>query len=486
MDTSEYISAEKISLLCDRIIEAEDREGLFDIRVNGIGIYQHLRMYLYYETTSLLGIFQPKNVAGTSGRLGKFTSYAKHAICHNDLFGVRPATVAIVEHTRKAFVDGDYRDIYTDILLDHLPYEFCVVKKPWRDMYFPQHKTRKNVIYYDYFMIKRKIMMKLGRDHFDGAEAAAQRIDMAFKKYVHSRLDLYGITFNKIIMICLDLMIAEQFLERLRPSLLILVNSYGNNTTFVNASKRLKIPTVELQHGIINSNHMGYHFPNGSVDGIDAFPDYFFSFGEYWRTAASFPIPKDKVMSVGFPFGESQRKIWLDQNKNKKQVLFLSQRVIGDGLSKIALDTAKKLPDYMVVYKLHPKQYYSWREEMPCLARNSLPNVRVLGGNAIPLYQLFAESSWQVGVFSTALFEGLWFGLRTTICKLPGWENVKGMVEAGLFKLASNVDEVVSTVLSDGETRLDVSQIFRPNGLENMLWGIDSIIRTKKPGRFGQ
>lgn len=82
--------------------------------------------------------------------------------------------------------------------------------------------------------------------------------------------------------------------------------------------------------------------------------------------------------------------------------------------------------------------------------------------------------------------EGIWFGLRTTICKLPGWENVKGMVEAGLFKLASNVDEVVSTVLSDGETRLDVSQIFRPNGLENMLWGIDSIIRTKKPGRFGQ
>lgn len=82
--------------------------------------------------------------------------------------------------------------------------------------------------------------------------------------------------------------------------------------------------------------------------------------------------------------------------------------------------------------------------------------------------------------------EGFWFGLRTIICKLPGWENVKGMVEAGLFKLASNSDEVVSTVLSDGETRLDVSQIFRPNGLENMLLGIDSIIRTKKPGRFGQ
>jgi hypothetical protein len=71
---------------------------------------------------------------------------------------------------------------------------------------------------------------------------------------------------------------------------------------------------------------------------------------------------------------------------------------------------------------------------------------------------LFATAQAQIGVYSTALFEGLAFGLRTFIADLPGASDMAPLVEAGLAELVSNAQQLCSA-LERTTSPLDRSRI---------------------------
>ena len=86
-----------------------------------------------------------------------------------------------------------------------------------------------------------------------------------------------------------------QLLKRIKPKLILLVNSLGKET-LIEAGKILKIPTAELQHGVINNFHPTYAFNNGKRK--YTFPDYMLVWGDYWKENIDYPIPQDNIVNI--------------------------------------------------------------------------------------------------------------------------------------------------------------------------------------------
>jgi len=263
----------------------------------------------------------------------------------------------------------------------------------------------------------------------------------------------------------------KSMLQRVSPMVAFLTASYGGRETFVEACQAEGVPVVELQHGVITRYHMGYSFPDTPKH---VFPDYIFSFGDYWADAVELPLPDEHVIPVGYPYLERQSSRYADYT-SADRILIISQPRVREQLSKFAiyLDKADAV-DSDVIYKLHPVEYGEWREAYPGLADS---NVEVVSDDP-PLYELFATSTAQVGVYSTALFEGLNFGLDTFVLDAPGWEYMKYLVDSGFAVVVSSPREFVDTYRAGSVEfeSVDETYFFEPDALVNFEDAVTQII----------
>ena len=163
---------------------------------------------------------------------------------------------------------------------------------------------------------------------------------------------------------------------------------------------------------------------------------------------------------MGFPYFEENSETYmgmmeeeLNQGTDDKQILFISQGVIGKYLSKLAYETAENINDennhtqnYQFIYKLHPGEYGTWQENYDFLnkAVNEFGNFIVIDESQPPLYELFAKSNYQVGAFSTAIYEGLAFNCKTFIIDVPGVEYLDDLIEKDIVKKVKNSEELIN------------------------------------------
>ena len=239
----------------------------------------------------------------------------------------------------------------------------------------------------------------------------------------------------------------ELFLKK-KPKIIFVVVAYENKAV-VAAAKDLGITVIELQHGTISNYHLGYSYPKGSraLGDIAYFPDKILTFGDYWIDEDYCPISKINIISIGFPYFEIQSKEYIDINANDNQILFISQGVIGKQLSKIAYELANACPDYKIIYKLHPGEYVTWRDNYPNLVKgDNLDNFSVIDNSETPLYQFFGESAYQIGVCSTAIYEGLMFNCKTFVVDLPCIEYMADLIEDNFVCKINNVDDLVDNL----------------------------------------
>ena len=233
----------------------------------------------------------------------------------------------------------------------------------------------------------------------------------------------------------------KDLLSRKKVKQVYVVVAYENKA-LISACKDLGVKVLELQHGVISKYHLGYSFPD--ID-VHYFPDKLLSFGEYWGESADYPISRENIFPIGFSFFGENSAFYKDFGKNEKQILFISQGVIGKYLSKFAYDLFWKLgDDYNFIYKLHPGEYDTWRENYPeLLELANFNNFSVVDSNEIPLYELFAKSEFQLGAFSTAIYEGLSFNCKTFILDVPGVEYLEDLVDKNIVFKVKNVSDMV-------------------------------------------
>ena len=216
---------------------------------------------------------------------------------------------------------------------------------------------------------------------------------------------------------------------------------------------------------------MGYSFNKNLPK--QSFPDYFFSFGDYWNNAADFPINSDNIFSIGYPYFEEKYSKYKNYTKNNK-IIFISQGIIGKQLSKFAVDFSDINKDSLeIVYKLHPGEVSRWKTEYPWLSEAEEKGTLIVLPEQKPdLYELFAESVIQVGVNSTAIFEGYKLNCKTYIVDLPGIEYMDDFVSAGYGKIITKPEEITfnKKVLNNKS-----DELFKNNWKENILTAINKI-----------
>lgn len=248
-------------------------------------------------------------------------------------------------------------------------------------------------------------------------------------------------------------------------------------------ASELGIPTIELQHGTIGEEHIGYNYPKDYK--VKQFPKYLFLFGNYWKEKSRFPISPDKICPVGYPYMDRMEQKYSSKykGKTKKNILFLSSGPIGLELAKLAVGLTK-MPDmekYHIIFKLHPAEYAAWRERYPILIN---ADVEVIDNNRQNLYEFYAKSDIQISGFnSTTIFEGLYFGLTTFLLSYGMSKEFRELCDSGIACEIGDVEDLYRKIRENenfDRTNSDGLSLWEKGGLNNMIKEIDKILGTDK------
>ena len=158
-------------------------------------------------------------------------------------------------------------------------------------------------------------------------------------------------------------------------------------------------------------------------------------------------------------------------------ILFISQGTIGKELSKFATDLRGMLEveKYEIIYKLHPGEYDRWKAEYPWLINKG---ILVVDQNIHDMHYYFSQADIQVGIYSTALYEGLAYHLRTYVLPLYGHHYLEELVELGIVKIIRYPNELLECIsIDDLRHQLNIDRLWQPNSLNNMIMSINAIIK---------
>jgi hypothetical protein len=469
-----------IKQLQEAFLQIEDDLDLFDLRVNGVYIWQYLRFRVFSKIVESLAIYGQAHTKMDTD-IGGLTSMAwlalKHSLARNALIGKSKDVLVICHARRKLMEDKRYWDIYTDLLLPQLKglnLDAQAIEGFHEGAHLMPAKTA-GLKYFDFVFALAYARSKFLKVSLTEPERSALAdVGRRIKAETGAGVDVTGMALEKLRIRNGFRPVLKRMLKSYRPKLVLELCYYNTVNMVLNElCKELGITTVELQHGTICPCHMAYDFPKLKRQ-LEVFPEYFLSFGKYWEDCTNLPLPKNHIFTCGYPYLETEYKKY-KKTKNNKQVLFISQGTIGKELSKIAVEFAEK-GDYDVVYKLHPGEYSRWKEEYPWLLESK---VKVIDNDNEPFYKLLAESYAQVGVYSTAIYEGLVFGLRTFIAELPGWENMADLIDGGYAVKVVDAAGLSRSLKSGKGKKLNVDYFFKKDSLSRQKRCIHDILEKK-------
>lgn len=445
--------ADTVKDICNIFFELEEKYKINFLEIQGVYPWQLIRIFLYYHITGkkkLFGSAQQQRLT-LFDKVKSFIPFIKNSLIYNPFKGNDEKDFIIFDHPRKTLFQNEYKDIYSYFLVDLLKgkYSFEVMESPYLNKHYT--KNEDYIRYTDRIELGSYKYKKTTKLNYSEKEIAIiDEIEKELEKKFDLSLDLFTIINNHILNFKYDYKKYTELFEKRKPKKIFVVVAYENKA-IVSAAKDLGIEVIELQHGTISNYHLGYSYPkktrclNGEIKEIAYYPDKILTFGEYWINDEVSPIASDNIIPIGFPYFEAQSKEFINKNIKKNKIIFISQGVIGKYMSEIAYEAAINLKDWEIIYKLHPGEYMTWRENYKILNEASnLDNFQVIDNNQTPLYQFFAESKIQVGAFSTAIYEGLMFNCKTFILDLPGVEYLEDLIEEGYVCKVENGSELVN------------------------------------------
>jgi hypothetical protein len=445
-------------------LKLEREISAFSIQIDDINIWELIRFPLYksiYQKTKK-STQDSKLEYGIEDYINITISAMRNSIYDNPLFLDSTNRLYIGKGRRKKLSDGKWWDIYCDPIHEYETIDYLQLDFPFDHHHKEPAKTQ-NLQYLDiitYIGMAAKKLPSIGVEVSKSEQQKLDEIESKIENTYDVKVNLTSLVEGVLTRRKCTKPLYRILLKHLDPNIVVMVCSYYKEH-LIEVCSDMCIPTVELQHGIIQNNHFGYNFPGERTK--DTFPDHLFVWGDFWEEAVTYPIPNKNIFSVGFPYLEQSADMYSNISHNN-QILFISQGNIGKILSKLAVKVHNH-PNigYDVVYKIHPKQYDQWKVKYPWLVN---AGIDVVDSSEPPLYELFAKSNAQVGVQSTAIYEGLCFNLETYIYDLPGSTPLYELVEQGAAKLISSADDLAPMLGSD-TISFDREHYFKSNAIKN-------------------
>jgi hypothetical protein len=433
----EFRNVSTVKELCEFIWYLEKKYNLFEFDIDGVKVWQIIRLRTYYEIAEFLGIFSVSTdhkIIRTS-TIGAVVRFLNSIIFNNPFFSGK-SHVVVNTHCRSKYVDGEAQDIYT----------FLDIRK-WRaegkrvveleDSYFGKHlrkghPQRKHVDFIAYIVRYVAYFMKImGR--FRGGQKNEQVkarwsevLSEIFSVTGYRAMDYESLT-REVRHFNVTKTIYKAIFRAICPEQLVVIVAYLN-CPIVSAAKDLGIKSIEMQHGTFSEYHLGYSYPEKSFHKfLDYFPDEFHVWNEYWKNLIRLPLDDSSVKVVPFAYLESEIEKRKNLEKQKNTVIILSQGVLGNNLAGKILENITFFNQMIVRFKLHPGEYARAADLPNVVSLSKCDNVEIL--KDCDLYHYLAISEYQCGVFSTSVYEGVEFGCKTILLNLPGIEYMSDFIK---------------------------------------------------------
>jgi hypothetical protein len=461
----------------DKFLKIEKETNAFEIKVNNINVWERIRFKVQRIILEKNGVGQAHTATRRNIKnylKGPF-SFLKNTLEKNPFFVDSHDILFLGHPRRKQNSQGLWEDIYCDPIHNFCNFDYVHMEKAQ----LLDHKRpplTANLKYLDMvnFFSNLPIPSKVFKLRINKkASLNIKKLEAAIDNNYDTKINITSLIREALKERFLTYWIYKVILKRVKPKLAVLVVGYTEDT-FIEVCKSLSIPVIELQHGIIGKSHLGYNFPDDVKS--HTFPDYLLTFGDYWNEQVNLPLPEERVIPVGYPYMDLQKKKYSDI-KEEKSILFISQGTIGKELSKLA-KSISELNDlsYKIIYKLHPGEYDRWKEIYPWLLDS---NIQIVDSDTPQLYELFARSKMQVGVTSTALYEGLSFDLDTYIYVHDSWSIDSPLLTAGLAKQVVGPKDLANKILNRPyfkDNNIE-NEIFNPNSLETIRTALNHLLK---------
>lgn len=404
-----------------QLIKVEEEVGILDKNSKNYSWeWAAHRMELYYFISKEAGILdKAHDDSNTVTNLKDFLKTIKYTI-RAPFVSLRRRTTVVIPHKRKVYYKGKKLDLNSVFVENELrKKEYLEI---WDLPYNNEHEINGRDIYYlDLISIAGRFGSLVGKRF-------VSRKITAIAKLVEDKLDLRIYLAKKISELSHRFKVKKflyKFILRIKDvKKLYVVVSYGN-TALIKAAKELDIDVIELQHGVINKFHLGYHFPH--VSSLDYFPDELWVWHKMWKNSANFPINDSKI--------KINKNNHLEIFKHKcsavseeDSVLIISQGTIGEELSNYILRNIESLNNYKIYYKLHPGEFKSSENYKSLIKLRKYSNV-VIVKDEMSVYDLFAKVKVVIGVYSTALYEAHYFEKKIYIVPITGSEYMKDFLK---------------------------------------------------------
>lgn len=224
----------------------------------------------------------------------------------------------------------------------------------------------------------------------------------------------------------------------------------------VKALRDLGIPSAEIQHGLICSDHFAYNYSQAIAESDEYrayLPDHFLTFGRFWEQSVRLPVHKVVLGSANFNKNFDMR----DQDDTAaageladKSILILPS--ILETYKELIEYLYDRLPDRKLLIKVHPTK----RDQYEVFKGMENDRIRVYINENINYF--FSRASTVIGDDSTALYEAAALGKRVMIWDTP----YSGYIHREIGNWFQDKEELVKLLQSD---HADTATQIRPEDI---------------------
>lgn len=442
--------------LLEEFLKFEFENKLFSINIDNVPVWELIRITVFNKLRSIK--LEPNTAISSFNFKNSFLvllDYLKNSIFNNPFSIKKKIEILYLGHPRRQkLFDNKYWDIYIDPIILESSFEYVVIEgyANLNKSHFYPPKTNK-IYYLDFIQFPLNIISKI---ILRNKSFKKEISELENKIIEYFNVDKHCLELDKIISAILikwklGIKVINRLLLKINPKVIISVVSYSfYNQLFTFVAHNLGIPTIELQHGTVGKYHIAYNFYENKS--IKTFPKYFFAWGAAWVSNSRFPIKKENVKIIGFPYLSSQLIKQINVRK-KKQILVLSQ--YRDDIGYFAKELAEKLKDFQIIFKSHPAEELIINKKYSYF--HNLNNLLVVSNKS--LHKLASESNYVFGVNSTSLIEATQFCNHVGVIKLPGWEYFEEFEGKSDLMFFEDTEAVISMINNFEPTKSIKSKI---------------------------
>lgn len=417
----------KVSEIAEKFFQIENELNLFEKKIQGIYFWKLVRFELYSLILNKLNLTSPLNnnkKAVLFNKIGRVLRIIKNTLYFPDKN--KKVDIIVFENPRKIKnIDGKYYDPYTKYFVDSLKNDnmnFEVIDLGFNGFHYEKSDSIRKYgdhFYYDVFkriLYKGKLIKKKERE-------LISKIKNKLLKEMGIEINLFELTKEYLKKFNLEYLKYFNLLKDKNVKKIYLVCSYGKES-LIKVANDLNIEVIEFQHGTMSKYHMGYSFPGNYK--VPYFPNKMLLFGKFWYDSTPIPLDSTKVGYIGYKDFNIKSKQFFNLPK-KKKITFISQWTLSEKIFSKAIEVAKEYSEYEVVVRLHPAEISNKNIYLEKIKASGLTNLKISNINL--LAEELAVSEFVVGVYSTAIYEALFFKCKVILLDLYGIEYMDFLIE---------------------------------------------------------